>query len=215
MKTHLKYLLGLVFTVLIFGGCQNPSGPETPEVNEPPVIETPEDNSNLTKVEFSQGKYPQVSAHVSDKAFCSHLSRYLLGLYSDQNGNSYYKYPKGYDKDKYKELYNNEECLKKFYEDAFEEVFGTKYYKEGTTIDLKKWTSRAVDLVESDEDEGVITTVQLYFLAEDIGIDYDQDIYKNYYDYISKNSFDEFEVKNEDIVVYIYWDMNFQIEYQF
>ena len=122
MKTHLKHLLVLALMVLIFGGCQNPSDLNT---------------DNLTKVEFKWGTTPQVSAHVSDKLFCSHLSRYLLGLYFDQNGNSYYKYPKGYDKDKYKELYNYEECLKKFYDDACEKVFGTKYYKEGTVIDLK------------------------------------------------------------------------------
>ena len=207
MKKHLKFLLGLALIVLIFGGCQNPSGPETPEVNEPPVVETPEDNSNKTKVEFKY--YPNKigtghSVTFGNKLFFDTCIRYFLDLrprslddcdydYS-YNYKYVYEYPENYD-DK---LLDDVELLKKSFEDAFEKVFGTKYYEEGTTIDLTQWTSEALDLVDSYE-EG-ITCTKLYFLAEDTGINY-----KN----IEAKSFDSIEVGNQDIVVYVFLDWKF------
>lgn len=194
MKTFLKHLLVLALMVLVFSGCQNPSGPETPE--------------DLTKVEFRWGEYYQVAGHTStDGQFYSYISRYFLGLRSkslddcDYDCDYVYDYPEGYDSVSWQEIRKDEERLKEFYEDAFEKVFGTKYYKEGTTIDLKKWTSEAVDLVQSDEDEGVITTVRLYFLDEDVGLN---SCYLS-----AEDSFNEVVVGSEDIVVYVYWDMYF------
>lgn len=202
MKTHLKHLLGLALMVLIFSGCQNPSVPETPDVNEPPVVETPEENARLVKVEFVWGANPQISKINKNRLAYSHLYRYLSDLHKNENGNYVFDFPEGYDEARYYAMYDDidnvsDEDFKKLCEDAFEEVFGKKYYKEGTTIDLKKWTSGAVDLVESDEDEGFISTAQLYFLAEDIGTNYN-DI----------ESLETIEVYNQDIRIYVYWKYN-------
>lgn len=196
MKHICKTLLGLVLMVFIFGGCQDPSRPEIPEG---------------AKVEFVWGTDPQVSTRYdmnkeSDrKLFYFKLSKYLLCLESNQNENNSYSYPKGYE-----DTYTNfndakEDYLKKLCEDTFERVFGTKYYKEGTTIDdLEKWTLKARDLASGLEDPYYS---QLYFLAEDIGkTNYDTTIYEKYTDYLNENSFNEVEVHNEDIKIYVYWN---------
>ena len=205
MKHTFKTLLGLVLVVFVLAGCSNPAGPETPEVNETPVVETPEDTSNLTKVEFRWGENPDTT-RLNEKSFLKSYPRYLLGLRSKLLGDCeydcdyVYDYPEGYDGVSYKELRNDPERFKKFSDDVFEKVFGTKYYEEGTVIDLEKWTSKAVDLVNTSDEFGVTTTTHLYFLAEDVGENYDN---------IEVKSFDKIEVKNEDIVIYVYWDMEF------
>lgn len=217
MKHTFKTLLGLVLVVFVLAGCSNPAGPEIPEVNEPPVVEIPEENVKLTKVEFKWGEEPDTT-RLNKDYFSRSYARYLLDLRSKSlddcsydcdyaDGCGYvYDYPEGYDRVSYKELRNDPERFKKFSDDAFEKVFGTKYYKEGTVIDLGQWTAKAIDLVESAEDSGdiVITTTNLYFLAEDVGKNYDN---------IEVKSFDKIEVKNEDIVVYVYWDMRFWTNY--
>lgn len=188
MKHTFRTLLGLVLLVFVLAGCSNPAGPEIPEG---------------AKVEFVWGTNPQVSSNYKDKLFYYELSRYLLGLESDQNGNNCsYKYPEDY-KTKYEDYSGtSEEYFKKLYEDAFEKVFGTKYYKEGTSIDLTKWTSKAKDLLYPEEN----FCSQLYFMMEDIGKeDYDKDTYKSYLDYLDKKSFSSIEVYNQDIKVYVYW----------
>lgn len=175
MKHFFRTLLGLVLMVLIFSGCEDPSRLEVPEG---------------AKVEFVWGTSSQVGHQFENNLFMKKIVRYILGLESDQNGNYYYSYPKGYDKDKYNELCNNEEYLKKFYEDGFEEVFGTKYYKEGTIINLEEWTRPAKDLTTGNDIPGYS---QLYFLAEDVGVTNDT------------KSLETIEVYNEDIKVYVYW----------
>ena len=190
MKKHLKFLLGLALIVLILGGCQNPSGPETPEVNEPPVVETPEDNANKTKVEF-------VWAAI-DENFESQAPKYFLDLHFDSELNSYvYGIPEGYDFDSYKSLIQDTERFKKFSEDAFEEAFGTKYYKEGTTIDLTKWTSKAKRLTKTGEVSPVITWS--YFSTKDISSVERYDIETD----VIESPFDKIVVGSEDIVVYV------------
>ena len=117
----------------------------------------------------------------------------------EEEGQWVFEAPEGYDGTKYLEFWDNEEYFKTLYEEAFEEALGTEYYKEGTPIDLKKWTLPAKDLRTN-------STIQLYFLAENIGkTDYDKEIYTDYMDYLDKNSFDEIEVHNQDIKVYVYW----------
>lgn len=200
MKHFFRTLLGLLLVILVLAGCSSPVGPEIPEI--------PEDNTRLVKVEFVWGVNPQIfevydiNNERGRKLFYYHLSRYLLCLRSNQNGNNQYEYPKGYE-DKYKDFSGtSEEYFKKNCEDVFEEVFGTKYHQEGEEVNLEKWTSKAKDLKVTTDN----VSSQLYFLIEDIGkADYDQDIYENYYDYICKNSFDKIEVKNENIKVYVYW----------
>ena len=91
---------------------------------------------------------------------------------------------------------NAKAWFQKFSDDAFEKVFGTKYYKEGDKIDLTQWTSEAADLVNTDDHSTVVTF--FYFLAEDVGENYEN---------IEVKSFNEIEVKNEDIKVYVYWAM--------
>lgn len=187
MKHIFRTLLGLVLMVLVFSGCEDPSRLEIPEG---------------ATVEFVLDVNSQVSTNFDAKTFYAHLSRYLLGLESDKNG-EHYEYPKDYDR--YNDFVNtSEEDFKKLYEDAFKKAFGTKYYKKGTIINLTKWTSPAKDLKAGDENPGYS---QLYFLAEDVGkTDYDKTIYKNYIDYLDKKSFDKIEVHNENIKVYIYWE---------
>lgn len=190
MKTHLKFLLGLVLIVLVFSGCEDPSRLEIPDG---------------AKVEFVWGTNPQVSnVYMSDTTFYVNFHRYFSALHQNKEKKWVFEYPKGYDRDKYLKLWDNEEDLKKLYEKAFEEALGNKYYKEGTIIDLTKWTSEARDLISGDIDPCYI---QLYFLAEDIGkTDYDKTIYENYLDYLNKASLDEINVYNQDIKVYVYWN---------
>lgn len=187
MKHIFKTLLGLVLMVFVLAGCSNPAGPE--------ILEGAE-------VEFVWGANPQISKINKNRLAYSHLYRYLSDLHKNENGNYVFDFPEGYDEARYYAMYDDidnvsDEDFKKLCEDAFEEVFGKKYYKEGTTIDLKKWTSGAVDLVESDEDEGFISTAQLYFLAEDIGTNYN-DI----------ESLETIEVYNQNIKIYVYWKYN-------
>lgn len=191
MKTHLKHLLGLALMVLIFSGCQNP--PETPEVNEPPVVETPEDISNLTKVEFRWGTEPNVGSF--KKSFENFSPRYLLDLHFDSDLNDYaYGIPEFYYTDEYKEIRKDEESFEKFSKDVFEKVFGTKYYKEGTVIDLKKWTYEAVRLTDMEVADC------LQFSTTDLD---------GTNGCIVKDPFDEIVVGNEDIVVYVFWDSGY------
>lgn len=191
MKHTFKTLLGLVLVVFVLAGCSNPAGPEIPEVNEPPVVETPEENVKLVKVEFRWGTEPEVGDLVS--AFESYNPLYLLDLHFDQELKDYfYGFPEGYDLESYIELLNDTERFKEFSKDAFETVFGTKYYEEGTVIDLKKWTShRATDLI----DKHIATRLQ--FSTTDIG---KTDVH------IVKDPFDEIVVGNEDIIIYVFWD---------
>ena len=179
MKTFLKHLLVLALMVLVFSGCQNPSGHETPE-----------DTAKLTKVEFRWGTLHDIGDCVG--RFETYTPMYLLDLHFDSDLNSYvYDFPEGYDLDSYRELIKDEERFKKFSEDAFEKVFGTKYYKEGTIIDLKKWTSRAICLINTDYADC------LNFSIKDI---YDAESYK------AREFFEEFVVGNEDILVYVFFD---------
>lgn len=200
MKHTFKTLLVLVLVVFVLAGCSNPAGPETPEVNEPPVVETPEENVKLVKVEFVWGTCPNV--YLSESYFKRVWPKHLLGLRSKSLGDCdydcdyVYDYPEGYDINSYKELRNDKELFQKFSDDAFEKVFGTKYYKEGDKIDLTQWTSEAADLVNTDDHSTVVTF--FYFLAEDVGENYEN---------IEVKSFNEIEVKNEDIKVYVYWAM--------
>lgn len=191
MKHTFKTLLGLVLVVFVLAGCSNPAGPETPEVNEPPVVETPEENIKLTKVEFRWGTEPEVGDIVN--LFESYNPLYLLDLHFDQELKDYfYGFPEGYDLESYIELLKDTKRFKKFSDDAFETVFGTKYYEEGTVIDLKKWTShRATDLI----DKYIATRLQ--FSTTDTN---KTDVP------IVKDPFDEIVVGNEDIIVYVFWD---------
>lgn len=194
MKHTFKTLLGLVLVVFVLAGCSNPAGPEI---------------SEGAKVEFVWGTDPYLSTksdltNESNKTLLYFkLSKYLLCLESNQNENNSYSYPKGYE-DTYTNFSKAEEdYLKKLCEDTFERVFGTKYYKEGTPIPLEKWTIKARDLSSGDDPY----YSQLYFLAEDIGkTNYDTTIYDDYTDYLKKNSFNEVEVHNEDIKIYVYWN---------
>lgn len=190
MKKHLKFLLGLALIVFVFSGCQNPSGSETPEVKEPPVVEIPEDNSNKTKVEFRWcTKRVTSNTNEIEVLFEYYIPRYLLNLYFDSELNDYvFGFPEDYSLNSYLELYYNEN-FKKFSDDAFEKVFGTKYYEEGTVIDLKKWTYAATESLDK------IDAVRLYFLTED----FDGTNISN----IKENDFDEIVVGNEDIIVYV------------
>lgn len=177
MKTHLKFLLGLVLIVLVFSGCEDPSRLEIPEG---------------TKVEFKWCTCFNKNINNSS-SFRLMFPRYLLSLRNEGENegenNWVFDYPEGYNSDSYIELMEDEERFKKFSDDAFEEVFGTKYYKEGTQIPLTKWNSEALDLVEN-------THIYLCFLAEDV---------KEYKNINIKDSLNEIDVNNEDIVVYIYW----------
>lgn len=178
MKTHLKHLLGLVLTVLIISGCQNPSGPEIPE-----------DMDNLTKVEFKWATCPEVGSWIG--SFEGHSPMYLSGLYYDSELNDYaYGLPEGWDWSDYVELFKDKERFKKFSDDAFEKVFGTKYYEEGTVIDLTKWTYRAIRL--TDKKFADCLQFSLNDKTSEFG-------------YV-ENSFDQIVVGNENIVVYVFWD---------
>lgn len=171
MKHTFRTLLGLVLVVFVLAGCSNPAGLEIPEG---------------AKVEFVWGEDRYVNGNSG--VFEDVVTRHLSDLHEEGKDNWVFEYPEGYDLVKYNDLYNNNKVeFKKLYEKAFEEAFGTKYYKEGTTIDLKKWTSKARDLVEG-------CCSQFYFLAEDIGKNYD-----------GIKSLETIEVHNENIKIYIYW----------
>lgn len=192
MKKHLKFLLGLALIVFVFSGCQNSSGSETPEVNEPPVVETPEDNSNKTKVEFRWGTKRVISSNISSEEILFEYESLKYFLDSDLN-DYVYGYPEDYPKDSYDELWLDTERFKKFSEDVFETVFGTKYYEEGTKIDLEKWTKIATELSYNYR-------VRLYFSIED----FDGRVNTSN---IEENDFDEIIVGNEDIVVYVFGEI--------
>lgn len=187
MKTFLKHLLVLALMVLVFSGCQNPSGPETPE--------------DLTKVEFRWCSYLKEGYSSSGDNydnFCVTYPAYLLDLHIESNNYVYGcpefdKYPEGYGELDYTDLCMKEDLFKKFSEDVFEKFFGTKYYKQGEKINLEKWIVPARNLLYKDE----MIYTQLYFLAEDVK----SPISDGY----PKNDFTEINVGNEDIVVYIYW----------
>ena len=78
MKHTFKTLLVLVLVVFVLAGCSNPAGPETPEVNEPPVVEVPEENVKLTKVEFKWSTAYNISN--STRNVRTYIPIYLLGL---------------------------------------------------------------------------------------------------------------------------------------
>lgn len=187
MKTHLKFLLGLVLMVFVFSGCQDPSRFEIPEG---------------AIVEFVWATDSQVSSSISsNKQVYSDLYRYFSDLHEEEKDKWVFKYPKGYDESEYDELYmnknNDDKYFKELCEKVFEEALGSKYYKKGTTIDLTNWTSEAKDLISGDSDP---CYMQLYFLAEDVKKEKD-----GYINYVESNSFDTIEVHNENIKVYVYW----------
>ena len=190
MKHTFKTLLGLVLVVFVLAGCSNPAGPETPEVNEPPVVETPEDTSNLTKVEFRWGKDVDIN---NSQCFYLDFPRYLLGLRSENN-KYVFDYPEGYTPESYCNLVDYKDFTE-YSKGVFEDFFGTKYYKEGAEIDLTKWTSEALDLVMTNEYDTVYT--RLCFLTEDV---------EDSSGLSAKDSLDRIVVGNEDMVIYIYWD---------
>ena len=183
MKHIFRTLLGLVLVVFVLAGCSNPAGPEFSEI--------PEDNDKLTKVEFRWAE--------QDENFENYAPQYFLDLHFDFELDSWiYGLPEGYDFDSYSELIKDTERFKKFSEDAFEKAFGTKYYKEGTVIDLKKWTSKAKRLTKTGEVSGMTTCS--YFSTKYINRKEGYDI---------EDPFDEIVVNNEDIIVYVYFDNEF------
>ena len=178
MKHTFRTLLGLVLVVFVLAGCSNPAGPEFSEI--------PEDNDKLTKVEFRWAE--------QDENFENYAPQYFLDLHFDSELNSYaYGLPE--DLDSYIELYNDKESFKKFFEDAFEQVFSTKECKEGEVIDLKKWTSKAAR-VSSDGKTKIPAIDCLQFSLKDSEKPDVQDC------------FDEIIVGNEDILVYVFFDFN-------
>lgn len=179
MKTHLKFLLGLVLMVLVFSGCEDPSRFEVPEG---------------ATVEFRWCSC--FEKEFTDKGTWElNYPRYLLSLSENEELKSY-DYPKGYNPTSWGDLRSNKESFKEFSKSIFEKVFGTKYYEEGTTIDLTKWTSPTKDLVNCSDDNERYTS--LSFFEEDV----------ESYDFQKKKSgdFDYIEVRNENIVVYVYWN---------
>lgn len=182
MKHTFKTLLGLVLVVFALAGCSNPAGPEIPEI--------PEDDVKLFKVEFVWDE--------RNEGFENYALKYFLGLYCDEKENYFYGLPEGYDSESYSNLVKNDrERLKKLTEDAFEKVFGTKYYKEGTVIDLKKWTSKAMRISDKGKISGIETWS--YFSTEDISSAEIYDIQS----YGTESPFDQVVVGNEDIVIYV------------
>lgn len=194
MKTHLKHLLGLALMVLVLAGCSNPAGPEI----ETPVVETPEDNAKLIKVEFRWCTY--YNKFKNTDGVKTYAPMYLLDLHYESDLKSYaYGFPEGYNLDSYSKLLNDEEHFNEFSKDAFEKVFGTKYYKEGAEINLEKWTSKAIRLDSKNEDSGFRDC--LCFSSEDID---------SLESFEVKKFFDEIIVNNEDIVVYVFFDFGKQ-----
>lgn len=189
MKHIFKTLLGLVLVVWVLVGCSSPVGPETPEVNEPPVVETPEENVKLVKVEF-------IWSSANDEKIVPSIPKYLLDLHFDVEQKSWlYGLPEGYTVDSYRELYNDKERFNRFFDEAFKEVFGTKEYEEGREIDLTKWTSKAIRLTNKGEDSGIRDCLQFSF--KDTGKT------EGYY---VKDPIDRITVGNTDIVVYVFWN---------
>lgn len=191
MKHTFRTLLGLILVVFVLAGCSNPTGPETPEVNEPPVVETPEDTSNLTKVEFRWATKPNIDWRY-EGMFELYSPLYLLDLHFDSELNDYvYDLPEGYTRDSYLKFWNDEkdtEVFKQFLDDVLKETFGTNYYKEGTVIDLKKWTYKAKEVL------GNQWVSCLHFSTTDLKV------------FDVKDTFDEVIVGNEDMVIYVFWD---------
>lgn len=186
MKTHLKHLLGLALMVLVLVGCSNPAGPEI----ETPVVETPEENVKSVRVEFEW--------RILDEKISAYIPQYLLDLHFDSELNSYaYGIPEGYDFDSYSKLYNNTELFLDFFEDAFEQVFGTKEYKEGEVIDLKQWTSEAIRLNKEGKPSSFVDC--LYFSTKDLC---KTELLE------AGEFFDEIIVGNEDILVYVFFDFD-------
>lgn len=178
MKHTFRTLLGLSLMVFILAGCSSPVGSEFSEV--------PEDNVRSVKVEFEY--------RLLDKEINAYAPQFLLDLHFDSELNSYaYGLPE--DLDSYIELYNDKESFKKFFEDAFEQVFSTKECKEGEVIDLKKWTSKAAR-VSSDGKTKIPAIDCLQFSLKDSEKPDVQDC------------FDEIIVGNEDILVYVFFDFN-------
>lgn len=193
MKHTFKTLLGLVLVVLFLAGCSNPAGPETPEVNEPPVVETPEENVKLVKVEFRWSKYPDVGAWKGGFEKWSPLYLSELRLNSDPDLNAYkyaYGLPEGCNDISSYIKFTKEEGFEKFSNNVFEKNFGTKYCKEGEEIDLTKWTSRAIFLPD------ISAADCLHFSFQDKTNSKD----------VIKDPFDKIVVGNEDIIVYIFYD---------
>ena len=209
MKHTFKTLLGLVLVVLFLSGCSNPAGPETPEVNEPPVVETPEVNEPPV-VELSEEfevKFKWCtcySKHIDDistlggfdNGFEIYAPLYLLDLHLE-NDTYVYGWPEGYETAQYVELMDNAELFREFSNATFEEVFGTKRYKKGEKIYLEKWTSEAINLIETNSEMTAYT--RLYFLAEDV---------EKYADFKTKDPLKEIVV-DKDIVIYIYWTQTY------
>ena len=139
MKHTFRTLLGLVLVVFVLAGCSNPAGPETPEVIESPVVETPEENVNLVKVEFRWATKSNIDWRY-EGMFELYSPLYLLDLHFDSELNAYvYDLPEGYILNSYREFWKDEkdtEVFEQFLDNIFKETFGTKYYKEGTVIDL-------------------------------------------------------------------------------
>ena len=193
MKTHLRFLLVLVSMIFVLGGCQNPAGPEIP------VVETPEDNDNKTKVEFRWCTKRVISDIPDAEELLEIYSpMYFLDLHFNSELKDYaYGIPEGYDLDSYLELLNSED-FEKFSDDTFEKVFGTKYYEEGTVIDLEEWTYKATDLVDK------VYAIRLYFLTKD----FDGTNTSN----IEENDFDKIIVGNEDIIVYVLGEFRMSVQ---
>lgn len=186
MKHTFRTLLGLVLVVFVLAGCSNPAGPEFSEI--------PEDNTRLVKVEFEWCTYHK--NHKNTDGVKTYAPMYLLDLHWDSELKSYaYGFPGDYDLDSYSKLLYDEERFNEFSKDAFEKVFGTKYYEEGTIVDLKKWTSEAARLSSTGVDVGFRD--KLCFLTEDI------DSIKSLE---TKKTFEEIEVGNEDIKIYVFFD---------
>lgn len=187
MKHTFKTLLGLVLVVFVLAGCSNPTGPEIPEI--------PEDDVKLVKVEFVWDE--------RDEDFEGYAFKYFSGLYFDETEQSYvYDFPEDFDKNSYPELLENTKRLKEVNDDAFEKAFGTKYYEEGTEIDLTKWTSKAKRITN----KGVVSkmTTWSYFSTKDISSTEIYDIKT----YGIKSPFDKIVVGSEDIIIYVCFNNN-------
>lgn len=193
MKHTFRTLLGLVLVVFVLAGCSNPAGPETPEVNEPPVVEVPEDNARLVKVEFRWGTNHIVNWE-DKNMFTFYSPIYLLDLHFDSELNGYvYDLPEGYILNSYREFWKDEkdtEVFEQFLDNIFKETFGTKYYKEGTVIDLTKWTYKAKELLSNK------WVSCLHFSTIDLEV------------FDAKDTFNEVIVGDEDIVIYVFWDFD-------
>ena len=190
MKHTFRTLLGLVLVVFVLAGCSNPAGPETPEVIESPVVETPEENVNLVKVEFRWATKSNIDWRY-EGMFELYSPLYLLDLHFDSELNAYvYDLPEGYTADSYLKFWKDEqgtEGFKQFLDDVLKKTFDTNC-KEGTEIDLEKWTYKAKELL------GNQWVSRLYFSTTDLEV------------FDVKDTFDKVIVGNEDMVIYVFWD---------